>query len=72
MAERDSTPDPDGMNESRDDGRSDDRDDSMSADSPPREDRESSSDTPRTPDQFTETPGSHRRGPDGPALDVGG
>jgi hypothetical protein len=27
---------------------------------------------PRTPDQFTETPGSHRRGPDGPALDVGG
>ena len=27
---------------------------------------------PRSPDQFTETPGSHRRGPDGPALDVGG
>jgi hypothetical protein len=26
----------------------------------------------RSPDEFTETPGSHRRGPDGPALDVGG
>ena len=71
MAERDHTPDPDGMNSSRDDGRRDERsasqDESMSADSPPREEA-----TPRTPDQFTETPGSHRRGPDGPALDVGG
>jgi len=35
-------------------------------DSPPAERAE-----PRTSDQFTETPGSHRRGPDGPALDVG-
>ena len=26
----------------------------------------------RSPEAFTETPGSHRRGPDGPALDVGG
>ncbi|MDF1502603.1 hypothetical protein [Roseisolibacter sp. H3M3-2] len=24
------------------------------------------------PDAYTEPPGSHRRGPDGPALDVGG
>ena len=36
-------------------------------DSPPVERAE-----PRSPDQFIETPGSHRRGPDGPALDVGG
>jgi hypothetical protein len=67
MAERDHAPDPDGMNRSRDDDeRSASQDESMSADSPPREEA-----TPRTPDQFTEPPGSRRRGPDGPALDVG-
>ena len=26
----------------------------------------------QSPDAYTETPGSHRRTPDGPALDVGG
>jgi hypothetical protein len=25
----------------------------------------------RTPEEYTETPGSHRRGPRGPATDVG-
>ena len=26
---------------------------------------------PRSPEEYTEEPGSHRRGPDGPATDVG-
>ena len=26
---------------------------------------------PRSPDEYTEEPGSHRRSPDGPATDVG-
>jgi hypothetical protein len=26
----------------------------------------------RDPDDYTDPPGAHRRGPDGPALDVGG
>ena len=26
---------------------------------------------PRSPDEYTEEPGSHRRAPDGPATDVG-
>lgn len=44
------------------------------ADQHPADPAHDLSDSPvhaRSPDAYTEEPGSHRRGPDGPALDVG-
>jgi hypothetical protein len=71
MTHPESSPLPD---DARDDLHDDDASELDAADAAPGHDEHQPPHPPfaRSPEEYTDPPGHHRRGPNGPALDVGG